>query len=141
MAMASMMTNRKMLARLTITSAMPARLTGLRSSMRERCQGSTAGGGVFSVSMFNPCGFRFFLGAGFSQGGFAGRLGDPCCSVPSSVPTMLLTAVVQRHFPVPPCPVHRIHVWIEERLIEMPDRNGERRQHRFVEVNRSRDIE
>ena len=53
----------KMLARLTMASAMPARLTGLRSSMRETVPGlhRRRGGGVFSVSMFCPCDFGFFL--------------------------------------------------------------------------------
>src|SRR5579864_7524028 len=110
--MESMMTKRKMLARLTMASAMPARLIGLRSSMRETCQGSTGGGGVFSLSMFCPSGFGFFLLGSdfyFVVGWLVGRFRN--CR---DVETMLVLVVVPRHFSIPPRPVHRIDVRIQE---------------------------
>src|SRR2546423_13536067 len=36
--------------------------------------------------------------------------------------------------------VYRINVWIENHMIEMPDNNRERRQDRFIEVNRKGNI-
>src|SRR5271167_3482165 len=136
MAIASMMTKRKMLARPTIASAMPARLIGLRNSMRERCQGSTRGGGVFSVSIFHPCGCGLFFGHGWLIGGLSARCGHAC-----AVESVLIAVVVQSHFSVPPCPVHRIYVRVEEHLVEVPNDDGEGREHRFVEVNGGCDIE
>src|SRR5665811_1323663 len=99
-----MMKKRKMLARLTIASAMPARLIGFRNSMRERCQGSTGGGGVFSASMFHLFGFSLLLGRDFRRfqdcARVVDRLGDR-----RAVQSMLVLVVVQRHFSVPPRPV------------------------------------
>src|SRR6266566_5390390 len=137
--MASMMTKRKMLARLTIASAMPARLIGLRSSMRERCHGSAEGGGVFSVSMFHTCGFGFLLvmRRGFNNGNWLIRsFGDH-----RSVESMLFAIVVQRHFSVPPRPVHGINIRVEKHLVEVPDDDRQGGQHRLVIVNGGRHIE
>src|SRR5579863_6947258 len=135
-AMASIMTKRKILARLTIASATPARLTGLRNSMRERCQGSGGAGGIFSVSMISACGFGFVLGFGWWVGGcnglFFGRVTCRFRNHPS-VESMLIAVVVQRHFSVPPRPVHGIHVGVEEHLVEVPHDDGQGRQHRFIE--------
>ena len=43
--------------------------------------------------------------------------------------------MVDRHLAVPPGPVHRVDVGIDEDLVEVPDDDGQRGQDRFVEVN------
>src|SRR6266568_874241 len=110
--MASMMTKRKMLARLTIASAIPARLIGLRSSIRERCHGSTGGAGLFSLSMLDPCHGRLILGCGFTRDGRNDRSSNY-----GGVESMFVLIVVQRHFSIPPCPVHGVNIRIEEHLV------------------------
>ena len=64
-AMRSIRTKRKILARLTIARATPARLIGLRSSMRSRWQGSSWSGGVCSVAMLDLG--RFWLVVGYGR--------------------------------------------------------------------------
>src|SRR5271167_1838896 len=104
-----MMKKMKMLARLTMASATPARLTGLRISMRDQCQGSACGGGVVClVSMLGACDFGCFLAGGFSFRGFDRGFRDHL-----AVQSVLVAIVVQRHFSVPPRPVHRIDVRVE----------------------------
>src|SRR5579864_2314606 len=114
-----MRTKTKLLHRLTMASAMPDRLIGLRSNMRETCQGSTGGGGFFSVSMFCPSSFGFFMLDSdfyFIVGWLVGRLRD--CR---DVETVLVLVVVPRHFSIPPRPVHGVNIWVEEHLVEVPN--------------------
>src|ERR1051326_2219925 len=125
MAMASIRTKRKILAMLTIARATPARLMGLRSSIRERCQGSTGGGGAFSVAMRDLSRFRLF----FHYVCLPGRV-VIAVRVRQNlvVKTVLFAVVMQRHFSVPPGPVHRVHIRVKEDLVEVPnDRSEERR--------------
>src|SRR5579863_6329647 len=119
-----------MLARLTIASAMPARLMGLRSSIRSLCRGSSASGGVFSVSMLDLGRFRLLDRVAVRVcdfGGSASRLDQSFC-----IEAVLLLIVMQRHLTVPPGPVHGINIRIEEHLIEMPDDDGEGSQNCFI---------
>src|SRR5579872_561223 len=104
-----------MFASPTIAKARPARLMGLRISMRDLCHGSTGAGGVLSVSMLNlGClGFLGLFHAGF--GSLSGTLHQS-----RMVQSVLFAVVVQCHFAVPPGPVHRIDIGIEEHLIEVP---------------------
>src|SRR5215469_5484078 len=118
-----------MLARLTIASATPARLTGLRNSMRNPRLGSTSAGGVLSLSMLDLGGLGFCLR-------LAGDLDQRIL-----IQAMFLAIVAQGHRSVPPSPVHRIDIGVKEYLIEVPDENCEGRQHRLVEVDRRRDVE
>src|SRR5579862_662839 len=108
-----MSTKRKMFARPTMARATPARLTGLRSSMRSRCLASGSAGGVFSVSMLDLSEFGVVsVGIrGFAQSDLTQRL---------AVEAVLIAVVVQRHFSVPPRPVHGIDIRIEEHLVEVP---------------------
>src|SRR5580704_5283928 len=123
-----MMTKRKMLARLTIARATPARLMGLRSSMRERCQGSCGSGGVFgvfSVSMVSLCDFGciFWLDRDVHPAGPAGRHHRRFPGLAlnqNGVESMLIAVMVQGHFSVPPGPVHWVHIRVEEHLVEVP---------------------
>src|SRR5579859_7414509 len=103
MAMVSIRTKRKMFATLTIARATPARLIGLRSSIRERCQGSTVGGGVFSVAMRGLNRFRFFVHYVCLPGRvvIAERVRQNVI-----VQAVFFAIVMQRHFSVPPGPVH-----------------------------------
>src|SRR5579864_3683013 len=125
----SISTKRKMLARLTMASATPARLTGLRSSMRNLCRASCWGGGMGSVSMWCSgdhafdCGFAL----GLCGGGLVKRF--------DSIQSVLVLIMMQRHFPVPPGPVHGIHIRIEKYLVEVPHHDRQRRQHRFIKMN------
>src|SRR5579872_5616627 len=128
----SIRTKMKIFARLTMASATPARLIGLRSTMRNPCFGSTCSGGVFSVAMLDLSGFGIFVRV------------DVCRRVPAIGPfdywmdikPVLLAIVMQRHFSVPPGPVHGVHIGIKEYLIEVPDEDRERRQNCFVKMNR-----
>ncbi len=54
---------------------------------------------------------------------------------------MLVAVVVQRHFSIPPGPVHRVNVGVEEYLVKVPHDNRQGRQHRFIKVNGGRDVE
>src|ERR1700722_12317036 len=129
---------RKMLARLTIPSATPARLMGLRSSMRNPCRDSCCDG-VWSVSMgmARDCGL-FFLLFCFLLWPF-----DLACAVGDrrAVESMLVAVVVQRHLSIPPRPIHRIHIRVKKYLIEVPYYDRQSREHGLIEVNGSRDIE
>src|SRR5579864_9535075 len=98
----------KTLARLTIARATPARLMGLRIIMRERCQGSTAAGGVLSVSMVDLSDLGFFCFFDGRCSGFSGTLPDR-----GFVESVLFAVVMQRHFAIPPRPIHRINIRVE----------------------------
>src|SRR5581483_12405820 len=134
-----MRTKRKMLARLTMASAIPARLTGLRSSMRNPCLASGSWGETCSVSMLDlsRLGFRFRRSFRFDYFGCrAGAFNQRRC-----IQAMLFAIVVQRHFAIPPRPIHGVDVWVEEYLIKVPYQNRESGQHRFIKMNRGRNIE
>src|SRR5579864_6980588 len=117
--MASTSTKKKMFARLTSPSATPARLIGLRNNMRSRCQGSTACGGDLSSFMLHLCGL-FFLRRRWHRTLVLGGTFDFLLKN-GGIQCVLLSIMVQRHFTVPPRPVHRIHIRVEEYLIEMPN--------------------
>src|ERR1700686_2323113 len=136
--MASIRTKRKILPRLTIPSAMPARLIGLRNSMRERCHGSCWGGGVCSVSMGSSgdCGFVLLLGGGNLS--FTWLVGRICAH--RSVEAMLIAIMMQGHLSVPPRPVHWVNIGVQEYLVEGPHDDRQGRKHRLIEVNGSRDV-
>src|ERR1700687_156825 len=135
--MASIRTKRKMLARLTIASAMPARLIGVRNSMRERCHGSCWGGGVCSVSVGSSggCGFVLLLGGGSLS--FTWLVRRIC--VQRSVEAMLIAILMQGHLSVPPGPIHWVNIGVQEYLVEVPHDDRQGRKHRLIEVNGSRD--
>src|SRR5579872_7093978 len=116
-AMRSIRTKRKMLARLTIVRATPARLIGLRNSMRSRCRGSSWARGTCSVAMFDLGWLR--LGGGCWRNGNSALFGFGL-SNHRSVESVLIAIVMQRHFSVPPRPVHRIDIGVKEHLIEVP---------------------
>src|SRR5579862_3385637 len=138
MAMASIRTKRKILAMLTIARATPARLMGLRSSMRERCQGSVGGGAGFSVAIRDLSWFRLFFHYVCLPGRvvIAERVRHDFV-----VEAVLVTVVMQSYFSIPPGPVHRIHIWVKEDLVEVPDDDGQGCQDRLIEVDRGSDIE
>src|SRR4051812_7261467 len=54
---------------------------------------------------------------------------------------MLFLIMMKRHFSVPPGPVHRVDIRIEEYLVEVPDDDCERSQHCLVIMYGGRDIE
>src|SRR5580692_3931685 len=103
---------RKILARLTIASAPPARLMGLRSSMRNPCRDSCCGVRSVSMGMARDCGLFFLLFC------FLGWLFDLACAVGDrrAVESMLVAVVVQRHLSIPPRPIHRIHIRVKKYL-------------------------
>src|ERR1700739_5136311 len=120
-----MSTKRKMLARPTMARATPARLTGLRSSMRSRCLASGSAGAIFSVSMLDL--------SEFGVGVFGiRRLVQRDIGQHLAVETMLIAVVMQRHFPVPPRPVHGIDVRIEKYLVEVPHSNRQGRNDSLI---------
>ena len=45
---------------------------------------------------------------------------------------MFMLVMLCRHLAVPPCPVHRVDIGIEEDLVEVPDDDGQRGQDGFV---------
>ncbi len=54
---------------------------------------------------------------------------------------MLVLVVLDRHLAVKPGPVHGIGIGIEDDSVEVPDDDGESRQHRFVPVNRDGNVD
>src|SRR5579871_1012865 len=128
-AMTSIRTKRNMFARLTSTSAIPARLMGLRSSIRRPCLASTVPLGDFSSSMFSLRDFFFVLGFGLPEGAV-------CFVQCLAVQSVFLLVVVQWHFSVPPGPVHRVNIGIQKYLVKVPHYDRQRRQYSFVIMNR-----
>src|SRR5436305_14427422 len=104
-----MRTNRKMFARLTRASAIPARLMGLRSSMRNLCLGSGSEGEICSVSMLDLSGLGFLFRSWFWGFGYGGNFQQRCF-----IQAMLFAVLVQRHLAVPPGRVHGVDVWVKE---------------------------
>ncbi len=48
---------------------------------------------------------------------------------------MLFALVVERHFAIPPGPVHRIDVGVEKHLVKVPHNDRQGRQDSFLKVN------
>ena len=133
----------KILARLTIASAMPARLIGIAQQHAQNGARVLQGFGVCSVSMLVLCDLGFVFGGlrfprPASSFDWRGR-----CFLDRrfAVQSMLVAVMMQSHLSVPPRPVHRINVRVKEYLVEVPDDDRQGRQHRFIEVNGGRDIQ